>query len=63
MDMGGYSLLSSEWGYTAITRAMDEAIVVTEPNALYRCCSNNLNSLKFTFLGMILYKLKCEGEF
>jgi len=63
MDMSGYSLLSSEWGYTAITRAMDEAIVVTEPSALYRCCTNNLNSLKFTFLGMILYKLKCEGEF
>ena len=63
MDMSGYSLLSSEWGYTAITRAMDEAIVVTEPNALHRCCTNNLNSLKFTFLGMILYKLKCEGEF
>ena len=63
MDMSGYSLLSSEWGYTAITRAMNEAIVVTEPNALYRCCTNNLNSLKFTFLGMILYKLKSEGEF
>lgn len=63
MDMSGYSLLSSEWGYTAITRAMDEATVVTEPNALYRCCTNNLNSLKFTFLGMILYKYKNEGEF
>ena len=63
MDMSGYSLLSSEWGYTAITRAMDEAVVVSEPNALHRCCTNNLNSLKFTFLGMILYKLKCEGEF
>ena len=63
MDMGGYSLLSIEWGYTAITRAMEEAIVVTEPGALYRCCTNNLNNLKFTFLGMILYKLRSEGEF
>ena len=62
MDMGGYSLLSSEWGYTAITRAMKKCIVVSEPNALYKCCSHNLNSLKFTFLGMILYKYLEEGE-
>lgn len=63
MDMSGYSLLSSEWGYTAITRAMNEATVVTESSALYRCCSNNLNSLKFTFLGMILHKIRTEGGF
>ena len=62
IDMGGYTLLSSEWGYTAITRAMNEATVVADPKALYRCCSNNLNSLKFTFLSMILYKYTNEGE-
>jgi ATP-dependent exoDNAse (exonuclease V) alpha subunit len=50
IDMSAYMLLSVEWFYTALTRAEDYCIVVGEPQALHRGCSNKQGNTKTTFL-------------
>lgn len=50
IDMSAYMLLSTEWLYTAITRAKQYCIIVADPQALNRACSHQLGNTKTTFL-------------
>ena len=58
IDMSAYMLLSVEWLYTALTRAEKSCIVVSEPQAIHRGCTNRQGNTKTTFLREFLMQSK-----
>lgn len=60
IDSGAYMLLSCEWLYTAITRAISHCTLIGENKAIRRCCSVSNGSNKQTFLPSFLEQIKQE---
>lgn len=54
VDNTHYSLLSSNWLYTAITRAKKRCLLVAEPSAFQMCIKNKLDNKRKTFLSLML---------
>ena len=50
LDMSAYVMLSKEWLYTAITRAMEQCILVAENRAVQMSINQSKTSVKMTFL-------------
>lgn len=54
VDSGAYMMLSCEWLYTAITRAIKHCTLIGENKAIRRCCSTSEGNDKVTFLPYML---------
>ena len=54
MDMTSYTLLSSNMVYTAMTRAIDKLIVISQPNAFFKAVRNVEENNRNTYLKLML---------
>lgn len=64
LDFGSFIQLSSEWVYTAMTRAIDKCYMVAQNNALRYAVSKNSISVKRTYLVKLLaYKAANKFSF
>lgn len=57
IDFSSYALLTRQWVYTALTRAMSKCVLVAQTGALRFAISQNGVSVKQTHLQSILYNL------